>query len=164
MISKEGKALKYGDNINTDIISPPQYMEFSIEKASAYSMQAVDENFARRASAGDFFVARNNLGSGSSRETAPLTLKYLGFQAVIARSFARIFYRNLINVGIPALQCADADKIQDGDKLKVDVEQGVIYNLTKNEQYACDALPNHILRIIHAGGLFEYLKKEREEA
>ena len=98
-----GKALKYGDNINTDIISPPQYMDLSIEEASRYSMSAVDPDFYRKVQKGDIFVAENNLGSGSSRETSPLTLKYLGISVVVARSFARIFYRNLINVGIPAL-------------------------------------------------------------
>ena len=162
MTKYSGHALKYGDNINTDIISPPQYMELPLEEAAAYSMQAVDPNFASRAKPGDFFVANNNLGSGSSRETAPLTLKYLGIQAVIARSFARIFYRNLINIGLPAIQCADADRIRDGDALEVDLENGSIYNITRQETYPCDMLPEHILKIIRAGGLFQYLKAERE--
>ena len=157
-----GAALKYGDNINTDIISPPQYMELSIAEASAYSMQAVDPNFAKRAKRGDCFVAEKNLGSGSSRETSPLTLKYLGISCVIAQSFARIFYRNCINVGIPALQCAETDRIQDGDELHVHVAEGKIENLTRGETYTCDKLPEHILAIIRAGGLFEYIKAKRE--
>ena len=155
---KLGTALKYGDNINTDIISPPQYMELSIAEAAPYAMQAVDPDFSKRAAPGDFFVAENNLGSGSSRETSPLTLKYLGISCVIARSFARIFYRNCINVGIPALQCEETPRIRDGDKLRVDVPGGVIENLTRGETYRCDALPGHILEIVRAGGMFEYLK------
>lgn len=158
-----GKALKYGDNINTDIISPPQYMDLSIEEASKFSMSAVDPDFYRKVQKGDVFVAENNLGSGSSRETSPLTLKYLGISAVVARSFARIFYRNLINVGIPALQCKDAGKIREGDELRIDMDKGVIWNETRKERYKCQKLPGHMTRIIEEGGLFPYLKKELEE-
>lgn len=153
-----GKALKYGDNINTDIISPPQYMELSIEEASAYSMSAVDPEFSARVRPGDFFVAENNLGSGSSRETSPLTLKYLGIHVVVARSYARIFYRNCINVGIIPLICEKSSRIEDGDELQADIAGGRILNLTKNESYECESLPEHIMAIIHAGGLFQYLK------
>lgn len=155
-----GKALKYGDNINTDIISPPQYMELSIEEASAYSMSAIDPKFSTRVRPGDFFVAENNLGSGSSRETSPLTLKYLGIHVVVARSYARIFYRNCINVGIIPLICEKSNQIEDGDELKADIEGGQILNLTKNESYECESLPEHIMAIIHAGGLFQYLKEQ----
>lgn len=161
MEQKTGKALKYGDNINTDIISPPQYMELGIAEASAYAMSAVDPDFAARAEAGDIFVAENNLGSGSSRETSPLTLKYLGISYVVAKSFARIFYRNCINVGIPALECPQAERISDGDRLRIDLFQGQIENLTKKESYSCEKLPEHILAIIEAGGMFEYLKSRR---
>lgn len=158
----QGNALKYGANINTDIISPPQYMELSIAEASAYSMQAVDPDFANRVRAGDCFVAEENLGSGSSRETSPLTLKYLGISCVIAKSFARIFYRNCINLGLPALQCAETERVRDGDALRVDVAAGTIENLTRGETYHCDKLPEHIQAIIRAGGLFEYIKKTQE--
>ena len=153
-----GTALKYGDNINTDIISPPQYMELSIAEACVYAMSAVDSTFASRVRPGDIFVAGNNLGSGSSRETSPLTLQHLGIRAVIARSFARIFYRNLINIGIPAIQCAQADNISDGDSLEINYHDGIIYNRTKEEHYRCGKLPDHILQIIEMGGLYEYLK------
>lgn len=156
---KSGNALKYGDNINTDIISPPQYMELGIEEASAYAMQAVDPDFGQRVKAGDIFVAENNLGSGSSRETSPLTLKYLGISCVLAKSFARIFYRNCINVGIPALECPHTESIHDGDELRVDIMNGIIENITRGESYSCEALPEHILAIIQAGGMFEYIKK-----
>jgi len=153
----EGTALKYGDNINTDIISPPQYMELSIAEAAQYSMSAVDPDFYRKAKRGDIFVAGGNLGSGSSRETSPLTFKYLGISVVIAKSFARIFYRNLINVGIPAIECKDTNRIREGDQLQVDIDQGCIKNLTRNEQYKCQKLPEHIMKIVEAGGLFNYL-------
>ncbi len=162
MEKRTGKALKYGDNINTDIISPPQYMELGIAEASAYAMSAVDPDFAKRVDAGDIFVAEQNLGSGSSRETSPLTLKYLGISYVVAKSFARIFYRNCINVGIPALECPQTDRIQDDDRLAVDLKKGRIENLTRNESYHCETLPGHILKIIEAGGLFEYLKRGAE--
>lgn len=158
-----GSALKYGDNINTDLISPPQYMELPIAEASAYAMQAVDPDFAKRVKKGDCFVAEKNLGSGSSRETSPLTLKYLGVSCVIAESFARIFYRNCINVGIPALSCAEAYRIHDGDELRVNVEAGRIENLAQGETYACEKLPAHILRIVEAGGLFSYLLAQKKE-
>ncbi len=156
----EGKALKYGNNINTDIISPPQYMELSIEEAARYAMSAVDPDFYRKVKKGDLFVAGDNLGSGSSRETSPLTLKYLGISMVVARSFARIFYRNLINVGIPAVECRETGRIREGDLLKVDMKKGVIKNLTRKEQYRCQKLPGHVMKIIEAGGLFSYLMEE----
>lgn len=134
-------------------------MELSIEEAARYAMSAVDPDFYRKVKKGDIFVAGNNLGSGSSRETSPLTLKYLGISVVVAKSFARIFYRNLINLGIPAIECKDADKIREGDLLNVDVEEGFIQNVTRKERYKCQKLPGHLMRIIDAGGLFQYLKE-----
>jgi 3-isopropylmalate/(R)-2-methylmalate dehydratase small subunit len=154
-----GAALKYGDNINTDIISPPQYMELSIAEAAKYAMSAVDPDFSKRVCAGSVFVAEQNLGSGSSRETSPLTLKYLGIDAVVAASFARIFYRNCVNVGIPAIVCGETDKIDDGDWLEINTDAGVITNITKGESYACDVAPPLIHEIIAAGGLVGYLEK-----
>lgn len=154
-----GKVLKYGDNINTDIISPPQYMELSIEEASKYSMSAIDPNFSTKIRKGDIIVAGANFGSGSSRETSPLTLKYLGTGAIIAKFFARIFYRNAINVGIPVIECSEADKIEDGDEIEVNIEEGVINNITKNETYQCSKIPPHILELINVGGLVPYLER-----
>lgn len=149
---------KYGDNINTDIISPPQYMELSVEEASKYSMSAVDPMFAKKVKSGDIFVAGKNLGSGSSRETAPLSLKYLGIRVVISEFFARIFYRNCINIGLIALECSDTDRMSGGDILEVNCENGIIFNKTKNEKYICSKIPDHIMKIINAGGLYEYIK------
>ena len=154
-----GKALKYGDNINTDIISPPQYMELSIAEAAKYAMSAIDPNFPGKVQKGDILVAGVNFGSGSSRETSPLTLKHLGIGAIVAKFFARIFYRNAINLGIPAIECAATDKIDDGDMIEIDFAQGVIVNKTKNQTYACSKIPPHILALIGKGGLVPYLKE-----
>lgn len=157
----QGKAWTFGDNINTDIISPPQYMELSIADAAKYAMSAVSPQFAEEVRAGDIFVAGANLGSGSSRETSPLTLKHLGIQAVVAKSFARIFYRNCINLGIPAIECSEAGRIQDQDEIALQVEEGLIINLTRQEEYRCSLLPDNILSMINAGGLVPYLVKNR---
>jgi 3-isopropylmalate/(R)-2-methylmalate dehydratase small subunit len=159
-----GRALKYGDNINTDIISPPQYMELPIAEAAAYSMSAVDPDFAKKAAALHVFVAEKNLGSGSSRETAPLTLKYLGVRAVVAEFFARIFYRNCINLGIPAIECALAGRVSEGDELEIYPAEGRIRNLTKDEEYECSRIPSHISALIDGGGLLGYLKNNRADA
>lgn len=153
----QGTAWKFGDNINTDIISPPQFMELSIPEAARYTMQAVNPDFASQVKAGDLFVAQKNLGSGSSRETSPLTLKHLGIKAVIAQSFARIFYRNCINLGIPAIECDKANKIEDQDEIALLLDQGKIINLTRNETYTYAALPDNILAMIATGGLVPYL-------
>ncbi|MGL9730306.1 3-isopropylmalate dehydratase [Enterococcus sp. DIV0756] len=147
-----------GDNINTDIISPPRYMELSIEEASIHSMEAIDENFAKNFKQGTILVAGNNLGSGSSRETSPLTLKYLGTKAIVAVSFARIFYRNCINLGIPTIICPQAKEIKAGDEIGIDFEEGVLINLSQKTSYSCSRLPEHIQKMLDAGGLIEYLK------
>ena len=154
-----GSALKYGDNINTDIISPPAYMELPIEQAAQYPMSPVDETFAARCNPGDIFVAEKNLGSGSSRETAPLTLRALGIQTIVAQSYARIFYRNCINLGILAIECPGTGRISEGDRLEIDYQDGVIHNLTTNEDLPCDPIPGHIMDLVRRGGLVEYLKE-----
>ncbi|MDW7668384.1 MAG: 3-isopropylmalate dehydratase [Bacillota bacterium] len=155
----KGKVWKYGDNINTDIISPPAYMEMSIEEASKYAMSPIDDNFAKKFKKGDILVGENNFGSGSSRETAPLTLKYLGVNLIIAKSFARIFYRNAINLGIIVIECEEANKIRKNDILEVNYEEGIIVNLTKDEEYKGTKIPEHIMELINVGGLVEYLKR-----
>lgn len=156
----QGNVLKFGDNINTDIISPPQYMEQDIPQASAHAMEAIDPDFAKRVQKGDILVAGNNFGSGSSRETSPLTLKYLGIGGIVTKSFARIFYRNAINVGIPVAECAETDRIEEGDEIRILLTEGKIENLTKNEAYICSKLPEHILEIIEDGGLKAKLTKQ----
>lgn len=156
----QGSVLKYGDNINTDIISPPQYMELDIPQAAKHAMEAVDPDFAKRLRPGDILVAGKNFGSGSSRETSPLTLKYLGISAIVTEFFARIFYRNAINVGIPVVECPDVGKISEGDIICIVLKDGIIYNETKQEIYTCSKLPAHILQIIENGGLKAQLKKQ----
>ena len=155
-----GRAMKYGDNINTDIISPPAYMELAIEEAAKYAMSPVDTEFASRVRPGDIFVAENNLGSGSSRETAPLTLKALGIQVAVAKSFARIFYRNCINLGILAVECQETEKISMLDELEIDAAGGKIRNLTTGEVYLCDRIPLHIMELISCGGLVGQLQEK----
>ena len=158
-----GKVWKYGDNINTDIISPPQYMELSIAEAARYAMNAVDPSFAGGVRAGDIMVAGANFGSGSSRETSPLTLKHLGVGAVVAKFFARIFYRNAINVGLVALECLETDRIEKNDRIEIHLEAGIIVNKSKNESYPCSKIPEHLFSLLEAGGLVEHLKKELAE-
>lgn len=158
-----GKVWKYGDNINTDIISPPQYMELSIAEASKYALNALDPEFAGKVRGGDILVAGDNFGSGSSRETSPLSLRHLGVGAIVAKFFARIFYRNAINIGLPVVECLEVDRIAAGDIVEIDFERGKITNTTKDEEYDCTAIPPHILQLIEDGGLVPYLKKHFTE-
>ena len=155
-----GRCLKYGSNINTDIISPPAYMELKVEEAAKYAMSTIDANFAKTCREGDILVAENNLGSGSSRETAPLTLAVLGIHTIVAKSYARIFYRNCINLGILTVECPDADKISYFDIIDIDYENGRIYNQTTGATYPCDPIPAHIMSLVQQGGLVEYLKEK----
>lgn len=154
-----GKVLKFGDNINTDIISPPQYMELSVAEASKYAMSAVDPTFSTRIKKGEIVVAGANFGSGSSRETSPLALKHLGVGAIVAKFFARIFYRNAINLGIPVIECEATEKISNNDDISIDLANGIIINYTKNETYRCSKIPSHIMVLINDGGLVPFLKQ-----
>jgi 3-isopropylmalate/(R)-2-methylmalate dehydratase small subunit len=159
----KGRAHTFGDNINTDIISPPQYMELPPKEGAKYAMSAIDPDFAANVRPGDILVAGNNFGSGSSRETAPLALYYLQIGGIVARNFARIFYRNAINLGLPVVECPDTDKIKKGDVVDIDFTNGVIHNETSGEKYLCSTLPPHILELVQAGGLIGYLKKKRKK-
>lgn len=160
MAQIEGNVIKLGDNINTDIISPPQYMELSIEESAKYAMSAVRPDFAEAVSTKKIVVAKDNFGSGSSRETSPLSLKYLGVQAIVAKFFARIFYRNSINVGLFVVECEEADRIAENDKIRIDYQKGIIYNDTKGEEYSCTKIPEHLMKLIEKGGLVEFLKSD----
>lgn len=157
---KTGNVIRFGDNINTDIISPPQYMELGIEESAKYAMSALDPNFAEKVKTKKILVAGKNFGSGSSRETSPLTLKYLGVEVVAAEFFARIFYRNAINVGLIAVECKEVDRIREDDVVQVGYEDGIIRNLTRNEEYGCSKIPEHLMQLIEAGGLVNSLKKQ----
>jgi 3-isopropylmalate/(R)-2-methylmalate dehydratase small subunit len=155
----QGTVFKFGDNINTDIISPPQYIELTVEEAAVHSMEAVDPDFTKRFAPGDIIVAGDNFGSGSSRETSPLALRHLGTGAVVAKYFARIFYRNSINIGLPLFECEQTDRIEAGDVIEIDTEAGRIYNRTKKETYLCSRIPPHIMELIEEGGLIARLKR-----
>lgn len=157
----KGKAWKYKDNINTDIIAPPESMELDMKGASAYAMSNLDPSFASEFKNGDYFVTEHNLGSGSSRETAPLVLKELGVRVIVAMDYARIFYRNCINVGIIPVECQETNKIHMGDEIFVDYQNGTIKNYTTNESYECNKIPDHITEIMKCGGLIPYLVSEK---
>ncbi|MET1124465.1 MAG: 3-isopropylmalate dehydratase small subunit [Archaeoglobaceae archaeon] len=155
-----GKAWKFGDDISTDHIVPGRYyhLRSNLEELAKHAMEDADPEFAEKVQPGDFVVAGKNFGMGSSREHAALVLKTRGVSAVIAKSFARIFYRNAINVGLPVL-IADTDGIETGDELEVDLSSGVIKNITKGFEVRSKPLPEVMIRILQEGGLVNYVKK-----
>ncbi|EEG30442.1 3-isopropylmalate dehydratase, small subunit [[Clostridium] methylpentosum DSM 5476] len=151
---------KYGDNVDTDVIIPARYLNILDRKELAsHCMEDIDKDFIQNVKPGDVMVARSNFGCGSSREHAPLVIKESGISVVIAATFARIFYRNAINIGLPILECPEAsEKIEAGDDVEVDFDTGVITNHTKNETYQAQPFPNFIKEIITAGGLLNSIK------
>ena len=155
-----GTASKYGDNIDTDVIIPARDLTTSDPKELAsHCMEDIDKDFAKRVQAGDVMVGGKNFGCGSSREHAPIAIKESGISCVIASTFARIFYRNAINIGLPIVECPEAsEKIQSGDQVSVNFDTGVIKNLTKNESYQGEPFPPFIQGIISAGGLMNAIK------
>ena len=156
-----GHAIKYGDNVDTDVIIPARYLNTIDKKELAsHCMEDLDKTFVGRVQVGDIMVAGNNFGCGSSREHAPIAIKESGISLVIANSFARIFYRNSINIGLAILECPEAVAgINEGDKVEADLDKGVIYNLTTGEQFATKPFPEFIQNLITAGGLVESIKK-----
>ena len=155
-----GRVWKYGDNINTDIISPGQYMSQPVEKQAEHAMEAIDPEFAKKVQPGDILVAGHNFGSGSSRETAQMVLKYHQIGAVVATSFARIFYRNSINVGLPVVDMKDTSMIQEGDDVEIDFLKGEIFNHTQGTEYQGTKLPEHLIDMVQLGGLEPYLARK----
>jgi len=155
-----GTAWKFGDDISTDHITPGRYyhLRSNMPELAKHIMEDADPDFMKKFRPGDFIVAGKNFGMGSSREHAPLALKIAGVSAVIAKSFARIFYRNAINVGLPVL-IADTDSIDSGDELEVDLEKGVIVNRTKGEELKVKPIPDFMLKILNEGGLVSYVRK-----
>ncbi len=155
-----GKAIKYGDNVDTDVIIPARYLNTIDKKELAsHCMEDIDKTFVSRVSVGDIMVAGANFGCGSSREHAPIAIKESGISLVIAESFARIFYRNSINIGLAILECPEAAKaISDGDAVEVDLDLGVISNKTTGESFETKPFPEFIQKIITAGGLIESIK------
>lgn len=159
----QGKILKYGDNVDTDVIIPARYLNsFDAKELASHAMVDIDPTFVERLQPGDIMVAGNNFGCGSSREHAPLALKTAGVSCVIARSFARIFYRNSINIGFPILECPEAaDAIEEGDQVEVDFETGVIRDLTKGTQFEAQAFPPFLQKMIEANGLVNYVNAKK---
>ena len=158
-----GKAVKYGDNIDTDVIIPARYLNTSDPKELAsHCMEDIDREFVKNVKPGDVMVGGKNFGCGSSREHAPIAIKESGISCVIAETFARIFYRNSINIGLPILECAEAsEKIAPGDRLEIDFDTGIIRNLTKKEQYQSVPFPPFIQRIISENGLMNAIKDKK---
>ena len=161
----QGKVFKYGDNVDTDVIIPARYLNIADAKElAAHAMEDIDGTFVSRVKPGDIIVAGRNFGCGSSREHAPLVLKESGVSCIIAPSFARIFYRNAINIGLPILECEEAaEEINANDQVSVDFDTGVITNLTTGKTYQAQPFPEFIQNIIKCGGLLKSLKEGEKE-
>ncbi len=157
----KGKVHKYGSDINTDAIIPAKFLNVSEPRLLAqHCMEGLDLDFATKVKPGDIMVATTNFGCGSSREHAPIAIKAAGVAAVVAESFARIFYRNAINIGLPILECPEAVKGTDnGDTLEIDLSRGIIKNVTKGTSFQAKPYPDFMMELINNGGLVEYTKK-----
>lgn len=157
----QGRVFKYGDNVDTDVIIPARYLNISnLKELATHAMEDIDSTFVERVSPGDIIVGTKNFGCGSSREHAPRVIKDNGISCVIASSFARIFYRNAINIGLPILECADAaEAIADGDEVSVDFQTGVIKDLTTGTSFQARAFPAFIQNIIDHEGLMNSIKE-----
>ncbi len=157
----KGRAFKFGDHIDTDVIIPARYLNTSDPKElAAHCMEDADPEFVKKVKPGDIIVAGENFGCGSSREHAPIAIKYAGVSCVIAKSFARIFYRNAINTGLPIIEAPDAvDRIDEGDELEVSLKEGVIKNLTKGETYSFEPLPEFMMKLLTLGGLIPFVRE-----
>ena len=159
MENAKGKVLKYGDNVDTDVIIPARYLNSSDPTELAlHCMEDIDKDFSKRMNKGDIIVATKNFGCGSSREHAPIAIKASGISCVIAETFARIFYRNAINIGLPIIECAEASReIEDGDEVEIDFNTGLIKDLTKGTSYEGQAFPEFMQKLIASGGLVNYI-------
>lgn len=162
-MNAHGTAIKYGDNVDTDVIIPARYLATQDHKELAsHCMEDIDKSFIKRVKAGDVMVAEANFGCGSSREHAPIAIKASGISCVIAKSFARIFYRNAINIGLPILECPEAaEGISEGDEVSIDFDSGIITNITKSESYNAQPFPPFIKDMIAKGGLMASIKESR---
>jgi len=157
----KGKAFKFGDHINTDYIISGRYKfkTLDMNELARHVMEDIRPGFYEEISPGDVIVAGKNFGMGSSREQAPLALKYARIGAVVAKSFARIFYRNAINVGLPVIVLPEADEIEEGDQLLIDLKEGKVENLTKGKAYTFPPIPEFMMKILEDGGLAEHIRK-----
>ncbi len=165
MENAKGKVFKYGDNVDTDVIIPARYLNVSSgEELAKYCMIDIDKDFVNNVHKGDIIVAEKNFGCGSSREHAPLAIKCAGVSCVIASTFARIFYRNAINIGLPILECDEAARdIKAGDEVSVDFNTGVITNVTTGKSYKAEPFPEFMQKIMAAGGLVRYTSSKISE-
>lgn len=161
MSKNYGKAFVFGDNITTDALAPGAYMKVPLAELAAHCLESIDADFARDVKRGDVVVGGENFGMGSSREQAVMALRELGIGFVVAKSFAGLFFRNCINLGLAPLVCAEVAKIAAGDEICCDAVAGTIENKTKNERYACEAIPPHLLAMLNDGGLLPHLMKRR---
>jgi 3-isopropylmalate/(R)-2-methylmalate dehydratase small subunit len=157
-----GKAIKYGDNVDTDVIIPARYLNTSDPaELAVHCMEDLDKDFAKKVQKGDIMVAGKNFGCGSSREHAPIALKSSGISCVIAETFARIFYRNAVNIGLPIIECPEgARDISDRDSISINFDTGEIKNITKNKTYIGTPFPDFMQKIIKSDGLINYIKEE----
>ena len=160
-----GHVFKYGDNVDTDVIIPARYLNsFDPQELASHAMVDIDPEFAGKVQPGDIIVARKNFGCGSSREHAPLCLKTAGVSCVIADTFARIFYRNAINIGLPIIECPEAaEGIDAGDQVEIDFDSGRIYNRTKGTEFQVQAFPPFMQELISAGGLVNYINSKKNK-
>lgn len=160
-MNAKGKVIKYGNNVDTDVIIPARYLNTTDPtELASHCMEDLDEEFTSRVQKGDVMVAGKNFGCGSSREHAPIAIKASGISCVIAETFARIFYRNAINIGLPIIECAEAAQdIKDGDEVEIDFDKGLIKNLTAGKSYQGQPFPEFMQQLIAANGLVEYIKK-----
>ncbi len=158
MKNEAGRAWVFGDNVDTDQLAPGIYIKRPIEELARHCLEGLAPDFASSVVPGDIVVAGRNFGAGSSREQAAEALRHLGIRAIIAQSFGGIFYRNAINFGLAPLICAEVSQIEDGNRLRIDVQSGEVFNLTKKLNHQAEAMPEHLLQIINAGGLLPYLE------
>ena len=158
----EGRVFKFGSNVDTDVIIPARYLNVpDPAELAKHCMEDIDKEFVNKVSEGDIIVADKNFVCGSSREHAPIAIKAAGVSCVIAETFARIFYRNAINIGLPIIECPEAAKnIEEGNEIEVDFDSGKIYNKTKNEEYQGQAFPEFMQKIISNGGLINYINNK----
>lgn len=152
----------FGDNIDTDQIMPSQYLVFTLDEMISHTLETQSDHFAKEVKQGDFIVAGENFGCGSSREQAPLVLKKLGVKAIVAKSFSRIFYRNCINIGLLLIELNNIDEFSDSDLLSIDAEKGTLQNITKGKAYTFFPPTGLVKDIFEAGGLLQYIEKNKE--
>ena len=158
----KGKVHKYGDHVDTDVIIPARYCtSFREEELAPHCLEDLDKDFVKNAKPGDFLMAGENFGCGSSRENAPLAIKGAGVSCVIAKNYARIFFRNSINIGLPILESSEAvDGTENGDQLEIDLQKGTIYNITKDRTFQSAPLPTEIQDIVDAGGMVGFVRRQ----